>query len=101
MVFSHLDDYGSSFTPWFRESPDFHLLNIVGKVMGFLGLLGWLNRLLRRESGTRFVEIYVGLYIALYLVWPFDMARFWVPLLPVMVVYGVDGVRQFWGACRA
>jgi len=70
----------------------------VGKAVGILGLLGWLNRFLRQASGTRFVEIYVWLYIALYLVWPFDMARFWAPILPVMLVYGVDAVRQFWGA---
>jgi hypothetical protein len=100
LVFSHLDDYASSFIPWFREAPDYLFLNVIGKTMGLLGLLGWLHRLLQRRSNTRFLELYVLLYIALYLVWPFNMTRFWAPLLPIMLVYAVDALRQFcwWGA---
>jgi hypothetical protein len=62
-------------------------------------LLGWLYRLLQRKSSTRFLELYVLLYVALYLVWPFNMTRFWAPLLPIMLVYAVDALRQFsrWG----
>jgi hypothetical protein len=99
LLFSHLDDYASSFIPWFREAPDYLFLNVIGKTVGLLGLLGWLHRLLRRRSATRFLEMYVLLYMALYLVWPFNMARFWAPLLPIMLVYAVDALRQFswWG----
>jgi hypothetical protein len=95
LVFSHLNDYAGSFIPWFREAPDYLFLNIIGKIFGLLGLLGWLHRLLRRHSSTHFLELYVLLYVALYLVWPFNMIRFWAPVLPLMLVYAVDALRQF------
>ena len=96
LAFSHLDDYAAAFTPWFRQAPAYLFLNVIGKIFGLLGLLGWLYRLLHlRTSPSRFLEIYILFYFALYLLWPFNMARFWSPILPVMLVYAVDALRQF------
>jgi hypothetical protein len=96
LLLSHLDDYAQSFTPWFRESPGYLFLNVIGKFFGAIGLLGFLYHLTKRSSPTFFLELYILLYGALYLVWPFDMARFWAPILPVMLVYGADALREFW-----
>ncbi len=96
LAFSHLDDFAQSFTPWFREPPAYLFLNVIGKSLGLLALLGWLHRLLHlRTSPSRFLEIYILFYFALYLLWPFNMTRFWAPILPVMLVYAVDALRQF------
>ena len=46
MILSHLDDYAASFVPWFRENPDYHFRDAIGKIFGILGLLGWLAHLL-------------------------------------------------------
>jgi hypothetical protein len=99
LAFSHLDDYAGSFTPWFRESPAYLFLNLIGKTFGLLGLFGWLYRFLRGNSPTRFLEVYILFYIALYLLWPFNMTRFWAPLLPIMLAYAVDALRQL-SQCR-
>ena len=55
---------------------------------------GWSNAAAR----TRFAEIFVAFYIVLYLVWPFRMVRFWVPILPLMLAYGVEALRGDWRA---
>ncbi|MGN6367969.1 MAG: hypothetical protein ACTHN5_06880 [Phycisphaerae bacterium] len=96
LAFSHLDDFAQSFTPWFREAPAWLFLNVIGKIFAVLALAGWLYRLLHlRTSPSRFLELYIAFYIALYLLWPFNMTRFWAPILPVMLVYAVDALRQF------
>lgn len=94
---SHLDDFSASFTPWFREPPGYLLLNYIGKTMGILGLLGFLYHLLRRKNPNRAraLDTYLVLYIGLYLAWPFNFARFWSPILPLMLGYGVDALRLF------
>jgi hypothetical protein len=92
----------------------------IGKIVGWLGLVGWLWHATRRrheaggeraergasgEAGAggdaagsmRFLELFVLLYIGLYLVWPFNFARFWSPILPVMLVYAGDAVVRFRG----
>jgi hypothetical protein len=104
LVMGHFDDYASSFVPWPRENPDLHFRDIVGKLMGFFGLLGllwqvtsgWGRRVQdRAPNGLRFLELYVVLYIGLYLVWPFHFARFWSPILPLMLVYGALALVRF------
>lgn len=108
LIFDHFADYASSFVPWPRENPDWHFRNVIGKVMGILGLTGWLwhatrwqrdregSAAAKEETGSmRFLELFVLLYIGLYLVWPFSFARFWSPLLPLMLVYAADAVVRF------
>ena len=96
LALGHLDDFAQSFTPWFREPPASLFLTVIGKTIAALALLGWLHRLLHlRTSPSRFLEIYIAFYFALYLLWPFNMTRFWAPILPVMLVYAVDALRQF------
>ena len=103
LAFSHLDDYAAAFTPWFREAPAYLFLNVIGKTFGLLGLFGWLYRFLRglrSNSPTRFLEVYILFYMALYLLWPFNMSRFWAPLLPIMLAYAIDALRQL-SQCRS
>jgi hypothetical protein len=94
LVWGHLQDYAASFVPWPREEPDASVRTYLGWLFGLLGLSGFVMhawRLLRgRPAGAMagwFVMIYVLLYGGLYLVWPFNFARFWSPLLPIMLVY--------------
>jgi hypothetical protein len=108
-VLSHLDDYAASFVPWPRENPDLHFRNGLGKIFGLFGLLGWLwwvgaGRALVPGGGTQaepsrraqlFLHVFVALYMGLYLIWPFNFARFWSPLLPVMLAFGADGLLRF------
>jgi hypothetical protein len=115
LVFDHFADYASSFVPWPRENPDWPFRIFIGKAMGILGLLGWAWHAtrLRIEAGARaerepspvpagaapdslrFLELFVLLYVGLYLVWPFNFARFWSPILPIMLVYAADAVVRF------
>jgi len=112
LMLDHFGDFSSSFVPWPRENPDFHFRVYIGKSFALFGLLGWLwhaTRLKRATAdnqetpaavsadgaSTRFLDLFVLLYISLYLVWPFDFARFWSPILPVMLVYGADAVIRF------
>jgi hypothetical protein len=44
------------------------------------------------QASLRFLDLFVLLYLGLYLVWPFDFARFWSPILPLMLVYSADAV---------
>lgn len=105
MVLEHFNDYASSFVPWPRENPDLHFRDLIGKIMGILGLSGWLFHATRGSTAApnsqgrplRFLELYVLLYMSLYLVWPFDFARFWSPIMPVMLVYAADAMIQLGG----
>jgi hypothetical protein len=67
----------------------------IGKLLAAMALLGFVAHLLRRNAATWFLDAYIVCYFGLYLLWPFDMARFWIPILPVMLVYLVDGLRAF------
>jgi hypothetical protein len=42
-----------------------------------------------------FLCLFVTLYMALYLIWPFNFARFWSPIMPIMLVYGVHACQVF------
>jgi hypothetical protein len=122
LVLDHFADYTSSFVPWPRENPDWLYRVLIGKIFGWLGLVGWLWHATRlrhdargaradrspgsagaapppaasEEAGSmRFLELFVLLYMGLYLIWPFNFARFWSPILPVMLVYGADAVVRF------
>lgn len=97
LVLQHFNDYASSFVPLPRENPDFHVRDILGKIFGFFGLCGLIFQLTRRGPAgpLRFVVVFTTLYLCLYLVWPFDFARFWSPVLPVMLACGTDWVLRF------
>jgi len=103
MVLAHFNDYASSFVPWPRENPDFHFRDLIGKLFGFLALVGFLAHAVRllgtspahRDAPVQaqaLVTAFVGLYVVLYLIWPFDFARFWSPVLPVMLAFAASCV---------
>jgi hypothetical protein len=92
---SHINDYAASFTPWFRDPPDAPVRYLIAKIFGALALLGFLHHFTRKNPATRFLDIYILAYFALYILWPFNMARFWSPILPVMLVYLADFLRTF------
>ena len=47
------------------------------------------------EPRAGFLELFILLYLVLYLLWPFNMPRFWSPILPLMLVYAADAVMRF------
>jgi hypothetical protein len=94
----HFNDYAASFVPWPRENPDFHFRDLIGKIFGFFGLTGWLfhlSRAAKEPAVDAFPAIYVLLYMGLYLVWPFNFARFWSPILPLTLAYAADALIRF------
>ncbi len=68
-----------------------------------LGRFLW--KILLKLSGTGpqappralFVELFALLYIALYLLWPFNMSRFWTTLLPIMFPCALIALKNFGG----
>ncbi len=50
-----------------------------------------------RSYAVSTVEVYVFAYAALMLVWPYQDVRFWIPVLPFMVVLAQDGARRLAG----
>ena len=110
LIARHIDDFSEVFVPWLiREYPGPGLLNPIGKFILLFGLAGWLWRIIGREkrqaentkeedlagSRTQFVELYILLYIALYMIWPFNMPRFWAPILPIMLAYAAIALCEF------
>ncbi len=95
---SHLDDLAQAFTPIPRVFPDLGPLSFIGRVLALLALTSWLVQLVRRRSGTRFLDFYLLLYFGLYLLWPFNMARFWTPVLPFLLPYAAHAARALAGA---
>jgi hypothetical protein len=105
LVAGHLGDFAESFVPWLREKPDFFFRDLIGKCLLALGLAGFLPHLLRslspkNKTAGGFLEIYLLLYITLYLLWPFNMARFWTPVLPMMLAYAAVAVAGMGAASR-
>ncbi|HEY4329907.1 MAG TPA: hypothetical protein VGN88_09235 [Phycisphaerae bacterium] len=109
MIVSHLEDYTESFVPWLRENPDYHFRDVIGKIFGIFGIMGWIWHVLgslgrgKNSSGgsakaivpqCALLDFFILAYIGLYLLWPFNFPRFWSPILPVMLVYGMSGVMQ-------
>lgn len=98
---SHLDDFAQSFTPIPRVEPDLAPLSFIGKTFALLALTTWLITLLRpfrsalstQHAALLFPNLYLAFYIALYLLWPFNMPRFWTPILPLMLPYALHAAR--------
>jgi hypothetical protein len=93
-MLSHLKDFSESFIPWLREPPDDSFRSAIGIFFACISFAGLLLRCihhfpLRRSNPAAhgFLELYIVLYVGLYLFWPFNAARFWTPILPVMLVY--------------
>jgi hypothetical protein len=103
---SHLDDFAQAFTPIPRIDGDNGPLTFIGKTFALLALATWVLNLggaLRASwrSGAApllFVDLYLALYIGLYLLWPFNMARFWTPILPIALPYALHAGRTLAGA---
>jgi hypothetical protein len=103
LALSHLDDFAQSFTPWLRDSPDLLPRYLVGKILALLALAGFLRHLLQKSKIEnrkskivfRVLDLYLLAYFVLYLLWPFNMLRFWSPILPIMLIFAVDALRHF------
>lgn len=88
LALSHAVDAAESFVPWYRDvEPKAALLSAVGKAVLVLALIGWLGSLLSRRRQIALLDVYIAGYAALYLLWPFNMTRFWSPLLPIMLAF--------------
>ncbi|MBC7850073.1 MAG: phospholipid carrier-dependent glycosyltransferase [Chitinophagaceae bacterium] len=60
--------------------------DVIYRLVGILFLLLLLSRLLRRRySIPLIIRAYIVLYIGLIFNWPFFDARFWFPILPLMI----------------
>jgi hypothetical protein len=92
-VIAHLDDWSQSFVPPPREAWRAVPLGWAGKIFLALALLGFIPRWwTRSRAALRFVDWFVLLYVGLYAIWPFDFARFWIPILPLMLTYAALGL---------
>ena len=104
-VWDHVRDFAAALVPPGREEDEAFrgvLYAYLGRLLLVIAGVGWGVKLMRgRPAPTRFVELFVGFYITLYLVWPFRMARFWIPILPLMAAYTADLLRSAWLRVRA
>lgn len=53
-------------------------------VAGTMALLGLVLAVWRRWRELRAVDLYVGAYLFVLLIWPFSDARFWLPVIPLV-----------------
>ena len=98
LSWEHVQDFVASFVPPERaEDEPFRgdLYAWLARLLMLLAMLGWLSRLVQ-PGATRVVDVFVLAYIGLYLIWPFRMVRFWIPLLPLLAAYTADLLRLDW-----
>jgi len=67
----------------------------VHPVIGLLIALLILKGLLSRRQHPVVVDIFFISYVAVILAWPFYATRFWLPVLPFLIVYAAIPVRRF------
>lgn len=60
----------------------------------FLFLIGL--GLWRRMSRLAPLDIYLLGYAGLVLLWPFYQTRFWMPVVPILLMYVIEGLRGSW-----
>ena len=71
---------------------------VIAAVFLLLTLRGYLLRL---RAWPRLPELYFGLYTVLFLLWPFHgFTRFWIPILPLALVYIALALRPAAGHVR-
>lgn len=69
----------------------FHFLSLCGGlVLLMLMLIGWLSK--RRQLGP--TETFVISYVAILFAWPYYDARFWLPIMPLLIAYSALAVRN-------
>ncbi len=91
----HLNDFSHLFCPPAMFSPEYGVFNVVCKMVLLLAMIGFLLRLFFQPRGqSRLIEIFILFYIGLYAIWPFDFVRFWLPILPVMMVYVAEAMGR-------
>lgn len=67
-------------------------LAVIG-VLFFLGALAGFGARLRQFTAT---DLYVAVYVAVILVWPARDARFWLPVLPFLLLYFLQFIGKAW-----
>lgn len=65
------------------------LVMVAGLAFAALMALG-----VRSRRSIAAVDLYVAAYVAILLVWPYRDARFWAPVVPLLLGYGWVGVRE-------
>jgi hypothetical protein len=70
---------------------------LLALLIGGVVAVGFAGRLARRPATA---EWFVALYVAVVLSWAWPPVRFMAPLLPLLVLYGYDGVRAVGRAFR-
>ncbi|HSG46309.1 MAG TPA: hypothetical protein VLA43_00715, partial [Longimicrobiales bacterium] len=92
-VWTNLSGYGTRFLPETFFGDASPVLAALGLGVVALALVGWL-RAVRRGPGT--AELFVPLYAGLVLVWPpvWSGDRFALPLVPLLLVFAVEGARS-------
>lgn len=92
LAVEHLPNWFHSFMPPYRWEDEpwrkWPFIGVAAPVMA-LCLLG-LGRRCLWPGPTGILELYLLGYTTLYLVWPFYMIRFWVPILPLLLLYMLD-----------
>ncbi|MBN1591769.1 MAG: glycosyltransferase family 39 protein [Candidatus Coatesbacteria bacterium] len=63
-------------------------------VFSLLAVFGWLVRLIRKRS---VLEFYLLIYMLVLLVWPWAVERFLTPVVPLFLLYFIDGLRRLTG----
>lgn len=104
MVLSHVQDWMANFVPPYRDMEVTLfglsrpvLFETVAILAFFLAALGWLGRLFTPQRSAKhgwIVDLYVLFYVLLYLIWPFNMTRFWVPIYPLMLFYSYAALHD-------
>lgn len=91
-VLDNLSGYGGRFLPETLFGSAGPALAALGVAVVALALVGWVQAL-RRGPGT--AELFVPLYTGLILLWPqvWSGDRFALPLVPLLLVFAVEGVR--------
>ncbi len=95
-VYEHGSSWAESFAPPIRETPRFGPFTVIGRMMLLMALFGGIISIRKYPLAC----LLVGVYAALYLLWPFDMIRFWAPILPLMLVFIIRAIADRIGTQR-
>lgn len=93
-LFYRLNELGElmSNIPASRLAPSFSRFLILAGAVFLICLLTSLVRALRSFNyAIRPADIYFCMYVGILLIWPFNDARFWLPVMPFLFVHLVNG----------
>lgn len=92
----HLTSFAESLIPPTRETPRFGPYAVLSKLMLLVAVFGCLTV----APKQRMLAIFLAFYAALYILWPFDMIRFWTPALPVVLIFLIQATKDRLGVAN-